>query len=201
MNAIKTSLNSAQIDIQAGAWCLSLAGPNVSQLDVFCSSDNLWVVSPFLCFIIVCLFDFIVSLWWYIAIVKKPPCELNNFLAMYFLPWVVIVNCLICAQDYCAQFNWQTLTSKPRFLLCQYILQPVKFRPKPVFGFPTKWYSKQPDQLHILAGKKGNFACSKLMPRSHTHGLDAGLATDTIRHHSWQSVLVRSFPYCIRNHT
>ena len=40
-----------------------------------------------------------------------------------------------------------------------------------------------------------------LMPRSHIHGLDAGLATDTIRHHSRQSVLVRSFPYCIRNHT
>ena len=39
------------------------------------------------------------------------------------------------------------------------------------------------------------------MPRSHIHGLDAGLATDTIRHHPWQSVLVRSFPYCIRNHT
>ena len=40
-----------------------------------------------------------------------------------------------------------------------------------------------------------------VMPRSHIHGLDAGLATDTIRHHSRQSVLVRSFPYCIRNHT
>ena len=26
------------------------------------------------------------------------------------------------------------------------------------------------------------------------HGLDAGLAMNTIRHHSWQSVLVRSFP-------
>ena len=39
---------------------------------------------------------------------------------------------------------------------------------------------------------------SSLMPRSHIHGLDAGLATDV---HSWQSVLVRSFPYCIRYHT
>ena len=39
------------------------------------------------------------------------------------------------------------------------------------------------------------------MSRSHIHGLDARLATDTIRHHSWQSVLVRSFPYCTRNHT
>ena len=40
-----------------------------------------------------------------------------------------------------------------------------------------------------------------LMPRSHINGLDARLATDTIRHDSWQSALVRSFPYCIRNHT
>ena len=40
-----------------------------------------------------------------------------------------------------------------------------------------------------------------LMPRSHIQGLDAGLATDTIRHLSWQSVLVRSFLYCIRSHT
>ena len=39
------------------------------------------------------------------------------------------------------------------------------------------------------------------MPRSHIYGLDARLATDTIRHHSWQLLLVRSFPYCIRNHT
>ena len=31
------------------------------------------------------------------------------------------------------------------------------------------------------------------MPRSHIHGLDAGLATDTIQHHLGQSVLVRSF--------
>ena len=41
---------------------------------------------------------------------------------------------------------------------------------------------------------------ASFMPRSHIHRLDAGLATDTIRHHSWQSVLIRSFPYCIRNH-
>ena len=39
--------------------------------------------------------------------------------------------------------------------------------------------------------------CVLLMPRSHIHGLDAGLARDV---HSWQSVLVRSFPHCIRNH-
>ena len=37
-----------------GAWCLSVAGPTVAQLEVFFSSDYLWVVSPFLCFIIVC---------------------------------------------------------------------------------------------------------------------------------------------------
>ena len=35
-------------------------------------------------------------------------------------------------------------------------------------------------------------------PMSHIHGLDPGLATDV---HSWQSVLARSFPSCIRNHT
>ena len=40
-----------------------------------------------------------------------------------------------------------------------------------------------------------------LMLRSHIHGMSAGLAMDTIRHHSWQSVLVRRFLYCIRHHT
>ena len=39
---------------------------------------------------------------------------------------------------------------------------------------------------------------SEVMPRSHIHRLDTGLATDV---HSWQSVLARSFPYCICNHT
>ena len=39
-----------------------------------------------------------------------------------------------------------------------------------------------------------------IMPRSHIHGFDAGLATDTILHHPWQSVLFRLFPYFIRNH-
>ena len=37
-----------------------------------------------------------------------------------------------------------------------------------------------------------------IMPRSNIHDLDAGIATDTIQHNSWQSVLVRRFPYCIR---
>ena len=44
-------------------------------------------------------------------------------------------------------------------------------------------------------------AAFTVMPRSHIHGFDAGLATDTILHHPWQSVLVRIFPCCIRNHT
>ena len=37
-----------------GAWCLSVAGPTMAQLEVFFSSDYLWVMSPFLCFIMVC---------------------------------------------------------------------------------------------------------------------------------------------------
>ena len=44
----------------------------------------------------------------------------------------------------------------------------------------------------------GKITYSSIMPRSHIHGLDAGLATDTIRHHSWHSGLVRNSPYCIR---
>ena len=40
-----------------------------------------------------------------------------------------------------------------------------------------------------------------VMPRSHIHGSDAGLATDTIRHHSWRTVLVCRFPCCIRIQT
>ena len=39
-----------------------------------------------------------------------------------------------------------------------------------------------------------------LMPRSHIQGLGAGLATDTIRHHQWQSLFVRKFQYCIHSH-
>ena len=35
---------------------------------------------------------------------------------------------------------------------------------------------------------------STFKPRSHIHGFDAGLATDTILHHPWQSVLVRILP-------
>ena len=37
-----------------GAWSLSVTGPTVAQLEVFFSSDYLWVMSPFLCFIMVC---------------------------------------------------------------------------------------------------------------------------------------------------
>ena len=37
-----------------GAWCLSVAGPTVAQLEVFFSSDYLWVMSPFLCFVMEC---------------------------------------------------------------------------------------------------------------------------------------------------
>ena len=50
----------------------------MAQLEVFFSSDRLWVMSPFLCFIIV-RFDYIVSLWLYIAIFKNPPRKLNIF--------------------------------------------------------------------------------------------------------------------------
>ena len=38
-----------------GAWYLSLAGPTVVQLEGFCSLGCLWVIGPFLCFVIVCL--------------------------------------------------------------------------------------------------------------------------------------------------
>ena len=41
-------------DRWVGAWCLSVAGPTVAQLEVFFSSDSLWVVGPLLCFIMVC---------------------------------------------------------------------------------------------------------------------------------------------------
>ena len=37
-----------------GAWCLSVAGPTVAQLEVFFSSGCLRVVGPFLCFITEC---------------------------------------------------------------------------------------------------------------------------------------------------
>ena len=36
-----------------GAWYLAVAGSTVAQLEVFLNSDYLWVMSPFLCFIIV----------------------------------------------------------------------------------------------------------------------------------------------------
>ena len=40
-------------DRWVGAWCLSVAGPTVAQLEVFFGSDCLWVGGPFLCFIMV----------------------------------------------------------------------------------------------------------------------------------------------------
>ena len=54
-------------------------GPPWLNLRVSFSSDYLWVVSHFLCFIKVSLFDYIVSLWWCIEIVRNPSCELNIF--------------------------------------------------------------------------------------------------------------------------
>ena len=41
-------------DRWVGAWCLSVAGPTVAQLEVFFSSDYLWVMGPFLCFVMEC---------------------------------------------------------------------------------------------------------------------------------------------------
>ena len=49
----------------------------VAQLGVFFGSDCLWVVVPFLCFVVVCGFDWSVSPWWCIALVGWPPCELS----------------------------------------------------------------------------------------------------------------------------
>ena len=40
-----------------GAWCLSAAGPAMARLGVFFGSDCLWVVGPFLCFVVGCWFD------------------------------------------------------------------------------------------------------------------------------------------------
>ena len=61
-------------------------------------------------------------------------------------------------------------------------------------------------QLYEQMAGSSNFSISEttfslVMPRSHIHGFDAGLATDTILHHPCQSVLVRICPYCICNHT
>ena len=44
-------------DRWVGTWCLSVAGPTVAQLGVFFGSDCLWVVGPFLCFVVECWFD------------------------------------------------------------------------------------------------------------------------------------------------
>ena len=43
-------------------------------------------------------------------------------------------------------------------------------------------------------------ACCQL-PRSHIHGFDAGLATDTILHHPWQSAYFRIASVIIRSST
>ena len=59
------------------ASCLSLAGPIVALLEVCFNSDYLWVMNPFLCFIIACKFD-TVFLWRCFVSFRKPPCELNN---------------------------------------------------------------------------------------------------------------------------
>ena len=54
---------------------------------------------------------------------------------------------------------------------------------------------------YLEQGRSINRRIEAVMPRSHIHGLDAVLATITIRHRSWQSVLVRRFPCCIHIHT
>ena len=73
------------------------------------------------------------------------------------------------------------------------------------YGSEVSGFSKADniERMHLqfckhLLGVKIQTQNNFVLPRSHIHGLDAGLATDAIRHHSWQSVLVRSFPYCIR---
>ena len=66
-------------------WCmvLVLAGPIVAHFEDFLSSEYLWVVCLYLCFITVCLFDSIVSLWRSNALVRKPLCQLNIFIVFY----------------------------------------------------------------------------------------------------------------------
>ena len=54
---------------------------------------------------------------------------------------------------------------------------------------------------YLEQGRSINRRIEAVMPRSHIHGLDAVLATYTIRHRSWQFVLVRRFQCCIRIHT
>ena len=60
-------------------WCLILVfGLDHRGSTWFFSSYWMWIMSHFLCNIIVCLCDLIVSLWWYTALVTKPQCEVNN---------------------------------------------------------------------------------------------------------------------------
>ena len=74
--------------------------------------------------------------------------------------------------------------------------------------------SIRPTQLESIEGIKKSLAVrlkinytmtlAALMPRSHIHGLDAGLATDAIRHHSWNphwSVAFRIASVIIRSST
>ena len=85
-----------------GVWWLAVAGPNVVQLAFF-SSDYLWVVSPFLFFIIVSLFDYIVSLCWYITIVRNPSCALLCFHSSFtniFMSKRELVA-LLCLSSWC----------------------------------------------------------------------------------------------------
>ena len=49
-------------DLLVGAWCFSLAGPIMAQIQVSFSSDYQWVMGPVICFVIVCLFDWNVNL-------------------------------------------------------------------------------------------------------------------------------------------
>ena len=83
-------------------------------------------------------------------------------------------------------FNWYLSNEKTAFV--------DKSSVEPTIFFIEKYHFLWNFSLVYFMGNPS------LMPRSHIHGMDAGLAMDTIRHHSWQSVWVRSFPYCIRNH-
>ena len=68
------------------------------RLEIFFGSGCLWVVDSFLCLIVVCWFDWDVSLWWFIALVGKPPCRSG---VMVLLLLVCCFLCLPCFWGYC----------------------------------------------------------------------------------------------------
>ena len=130
----------------------------------------------------------------------------------HWQPVQTMIRC--CIMQYCTGLQIRVCTGKLFFLFlnqnicCGYSKEPSQWDGS--FENPKHMSKLMGNEINAILGAQFlsglmNTAYDQalhclltVMPRSHNHGLDTRLATDV---HSWQSLLVRSLPYCIPNHT